>query len=202
MNLRDAERLWQQQTSGDLPPAETREIKENIVKNYEEQKLRTKIWLGMGSVAWCAVAWVLLEDYFTGARSWAVWPPLFVVSMWIPLWWMVWRRVYQVRRQARACGQSLAAYAQRALAVLGIRVRFAQGVLFFALPLMALASLVRFVQKYQMGTWELSEWALRFGLAGLALTFSAGAVYWLLYKRLYPQRQELRALLTSPKHFA
>lgn len=196
MNLDDAERLWQQQQSAELAPPEIHRFKEDIVEKCAGQQRRLKVLLGVGSVAWCLGAWILLEDYFTGARSWAVWPPLWVVALWVPLWIVVWNRAYRAKRAARAYGQTLGSYAERALVALSVRVRFVQGVLFFVLPATALAAALRFAQKYAQGSWELSEWALRFGLAGLALAFSAGGVYWLLYKRLYPQQKELRALFT------
>ncbi len=193
MNLNDAERLWQKQQSAELAPTELRRLKEDIVKKYAGQQRRLKVLLGVGSVAWCLGAWILLEDYFTGARSWAVWPPLLVVSLWVPLWLAVWGRAYRVRREARAYGKTLVSYAEQALAALSVRVRFVQGVLFFVLPATALAWLLRFGQKYQ--TWELGEWVLRFGLAGLILLVSAVGLHWFLYKKLYPQRSELEAFL-------
>jgi hypothetical protein len=196
VNLDDAERLWQKQQSAELAPAELRQLKEDIVKKYQGQQRRLRVLLGVGSVAWCLGAWILLEDYFTGARSWGVWPPLFVVSMWVPLWLVVWCRAYRAKRAARAYGQSLSFYAERALAALSVRVRFVQGVLFFVLPATALVWLLRFGQKYQLGTWELGEWGLRFGLSGLVLLVSVAGLYWLLYKKLYPQRCELEALLS------
>lgn len=193
MNLRDAERLWQQQQSAELAPLEIHRFKEDIVEKCAGQQRRLKVLLGVGSVAWCLGAWILLEDYFTGARSWAVWPPLWVVALWVPLWIVVWNRAYRAKRAARAYGQTLGSYAERALVALSVRVRFVQGVLFFVLPATALAWLLRFGQKYQ--TWELSEWTLRFGLSGLVLLVSAVGLYWLLYKKLYPQRSELQAFL-------